>query len=401
MISVDDHVIEPQDLWVERIDAKRRDRVPRVERTRARLAGWTDGNWSFVSDPDDHNSPPADMWVYENSQVFIPKGTVAVGYERHELDGVPVTYEEGMRAGCYDQKARLADMDRNGIDVSFCFPTIPRFCGQFFLGREDAALALACVQIYNDWMIDEWGDGEGRGRLIPLTIVPLWDVDLAAAEVRRCADKGAHAIAFCECPPELGLPSLFSGHWDPLVAACQESDTVVNIHIGSSSTVARTAPDSPHIVSTTLFFQSGMHTLIDWVLSGTLARFPEQRIALSEAQIGWLPFVLERMDKAWARHDPIDILPDVTEPPSSYVVDRVFGCVFDDLHGLESRDLIGIDQIMFESDYPHADSTWPHTPRTVAGLCAEAGLDEDELWKVVRGNAIRCYGLDRYFGISK
>ncbi|MFZ0664343.1 MAG: amidohydrolase family protein [Acidimicrobiales bacterium] len=399
IISVDDHVIEPKNLWVDRAPVRYKDSVPHTSMQKAYLKGWGT-NWEFVIDAEHPDAKWADMWEFEDSEVFIQKGTVAAGYERSELDGFPVTYEDGMRRGCYSQKERLEDMDANHTEASMCFPTIPRFCGQFFLNRKDNDMALECVRIYNDWMIDEWCGGEARGRLIPLTLVPLWDVDLAVAEIRRCADKGSHAVAFTEGPSALGLPSLYTGYWDPFVAACQETDTVINMHIGSSSTVARTSPDSPHLASVTLFFEYGMHAVIDWVMSGTLARFPEQRIALSEAQAGWIPFILERMDKAWQRQDPIDRLPDVDDLPSTYVKDRVFGCIFDDLHGLQSRDVIGMSQIMFETDYPHADSTWPHSEATAQELIDVAGITEEEARKLLRENAVACYGLDRYFAIA-
>src|SRR4029079_5928894 len=99
--------------------------------------------------------------------------------------------------------------------------------------RADKQLSLRCVQIYNDWMIDDWCGGDGRGRLIPLTLGPLWDPQLAADEVRRCAGKGSHAIAFSENPSKLGFPSLYSGDWDVLWDACIETDTTVSMHLGS------------------------------------------------------------------------------------------------------------------------------------------------------------------------
>jgi predicted TIM-barrel fold metal-dependent hydrolase len=371
-----------------------------VVRTRAHLAGWEGSNWQFVPDSDRDDAQPADMWVYESSKVLLQQGLVAAAYPNDQRDGSPVTYEGGMRPGAYQRDARMEDMALNHTDVSLCFPSVARFCGQFFMHRDDPGLAAECVRVYNDWMIHEWCGGPARGRLIPLTLVPMWDVAAAAAEVRRCADAGAHAVAFSESPSSLGLPSLYSGYWDPFIAACDDTDTVINMHIGSASTVATTAPDSPHIVSATLFFQYGMYALIDWVMSGALARFPGIRLALSEAQGGWMPFVLERMDKAWERHDLIDRLDDVTELPSSYVRERVFVCLFDDLHALESRDILGIDQMMFETDYPHADSTWPHSAQTAAKLIGEARLSQDETTKLLRGNAIRCYGLDRYFGVT-
>jgi Amidohydrolase len=113
----------------------------------------------------------------------------------------------------------------------------------------------------------------GYGRLIPLTLIPLWDVELAAAETRRCASKGAHAIAFSECPSYLGLPSIHSGYWNPLWEACEETDTVVNMHIGSSSTWPSTGPDSPALVPKSLSFQNAQVAFADWLASGLLETF--------------------------------------------------------------------------------------------------------------------------------
>src|SRR5690606_33157948 len=135
----------------------------------------------------------------------------------------------------YDQKARLEDIDVNWVEASLSFPTFPRFCGQTFLEASDRELASLCVTAYNDWMVEEWSANTG-GRLIPLTIVPLWDPVAAAAEVRRNAERGVRALAFSEIPYHLGLPSIHDKeHWEPLWQACEETSTVVCMHIGSSS----------------------------------------------------------------------------------------------------------------------------------------------------------------------
>jgi predicted TIM-barrel fold metal-dependent hydrolase len=298
-------------------------------------------------------------------------------------------------------------MDANHMEASICFPnTLPRFCGQTFyeqgVKREggDPELALLCVQAYNDWMIDEWCAGDGRGRLIPLTMIPLWDAELAAAEVRRCADRGSHAVAFSENPHPLGLPSIHSGHWDPFFTACQDTETVVCMHIGSSSRMPATSPDAPFIVSSTLTFQNAMGSMLDYIFSGTLARFPTMRIAYSEGQVGWMPYVIERADKLWAERSSNSFGTSLPEPPSSYIPGRVYGCIFDDEIGLRNRDIIGIDQICFETDYPHADSTFPHSKKVAADICAQAGLDQTETYKLLRGNAITAFGLERW-GITE
>ena len=231
------------------------------------------------------------------------------------------------------------------------------------------------MKAYNDWMIDEWCAGDGHGRLIPVTMVPLWDVELAAAEVRRCADKGSHALTFSENPYALGLPSVHSGEWDPLFAACEETETVVCMHIGSSSRMPGTTPDAPFIVSSVLTFANAMGSLLDFVFSGTLERFPNLTIAYSEGQVGWMPYVLERMDKLWLERSDNAFGSSLREPPTTYIKDRVIGCIFDDESGLEARNRIGMDTICFETDYPHADSTFPHSEKVAREICDAGGAE--------------------------
>jgi predicted TIM-barrel fold metal-dependent hydrolase len=401
IISVDDHVVEPPDLWTKRLPAKYQGKGPRVVRDRARFS-FTGGTFAYEKGVTDGEW--CDWWLYDELVYPFPKLSAAVGFD--DLDVTPTTFDE-IRPGCWIQSERLADMDANHVDASICFPnTLPRFCGQTFyeqgVKREggDPELARLCVAAYNDWMIDEWCAGDAKGRLIPLTMIPLWDAELAAAEVRRCAANGSFAVAFSENPHPLGLPSIHSGHWDPFFTACQETDTVVCMHIGSSSRMPATSPDAPFIVSSTLTFQNAMGSMLDYIFSGTLERFPTLKIAYSEGQVGWMPYVLERADKLWAERSDNTFGTSLPRPPTSYIPGRVYGCIFDDETGLRNRDAVGIDQICFETDYPHADSTFPHSKKVAADISAQAGLDAEETYKLVRGNAIRAFGLER-FGITK
>jgi predicted TIM-barrel fold metal-dependent hydrolase len=396
IISVDDHVVEPPDLWTSRLPSRFVQRGPRLVRERglpivSAMASWQpadDGEW-------------ADVWYYDDLVTPVSRMSAAVGMG--ELGWGTVIYDE-MHPGSLHQHERLQDMDANHVDASLCFPnTLPRFCGQTFSERNDKELALLCVQAYNDWIIDDWCAGEGYGRLLPITMVPLWDVGLAVAELRRCADKGAHAVTFPENPYSLGLPSVYSGEWDPFFRECTETETVLCLHIGSSSKMPRTQPEAPFIVTSTLQFQNSMHSVLDFAFSGTLAKHPDLRIAYAEGQIGWLPFVIERADRLWAERSENSFGTNgvvLDEPPSAYVGRQVFGCIFDDEAGLAVRDRVGMSNICFEVDYPHADSTFPHSEKVLAALCTAAELDDDEIYKLVRGNAIELFGLER-FGIER
>jgi predicted TIM-barrel fold metal-dependent hydrolase len=393
IISVDDHVIEPPDLFTDRLPSQDRDRAPHVVRLHGTYRA-TDPSQAVVESDDGYWM---DCWMYEDLVSPIPTGFTAVSFEMEDLaEPRAVIYDE-IRPGAWQQGARLADMDLNSTEASLCFPTFPRFCGQTFLNAKDRDLAFKCVRVYNDWMIDEWCGGDGYGRLIPLTLVPLWDPDLAADEVRRCAAKGSHAIAFSELPHLLGVPSIHTGRWDPLWAACQETDTVVNMHIGSSSSSHKSAPDAPFMSTIVLVHLGSVLALTDWLLSGVLERFADLRIAFSEGQVGWMPYQLERLDKIWESAGHYAGVGELlSRPPSAYLPDRVFGCIFDDTHGLISRDVIGMGQIMFEVDYPHRDSNWPNSMEVAGKIVQRAGLNERETHMLLRENAIRCYRLDRY-----
>ena len=395
IISVDDHVVEPADLWSSRLPRRLVEKGPRCLRQRGRLDLRENGAWEPGPEGD-----WADIWYYDGLVKAISRMSVAVGLG--ELGWGTVTFDE-MRPGAWKQADRLADMEANHVEASVCFPnTLPRFCGQTFAERPDKELSRLCVEAYNDWMIDEWCAGAGKGRLIPLTIVELWDPELAAAEVRRCAGKGSHAITFPENPTALGFPSVHTGAWDPVFAACQETRTILCMHIGSSSRMPQTSPDAPFIVSSTLAFQNAMGSVLDYVFSGVLARFPGLTLAYSEGQVGWLPYLLERADKLFEQRagnsfGAGDLVLD--KPPSAYVADQVYGCIFDDETGLALRDRIGMSRICFETDYPHADGTFPHSAKVATDICAAAGLDEDESYALLRGNAISAFGLER-FGIT-
>ncbi len=389
IVSVDDHVVEPRHVWETWLPERYREAGPRVERRGiGHMKHVGGGTYEQTFDPE---GPQADCWVYEDLVYIHKRHVAAVGYSRDEMTMSPMTYDE-MRPGCYEPKARVDDMELNWVEASLSFPTFPRFCGQTFLEAKDRELAEACVYAYNDWMVEEWC-GDSGGRLIPLPIIPLWDADLAAAEVRRNAQRGARAVCFSEIPPALGLPSIHSGEWDPFFAACEETGTVVCMHIGSSSKMPATSADAPVAVAATLSFGNAMSSLTDFLFSGVLVRFPRLKLAYSEGQIGWIPYILERADDVWLEHRAWGGVRDIVpEPPSTYYYRQVFGCFFRDRHGVASLETVGVDNTTFETDYPHTDSTWPDTKQVAQELMA--GLPDDVVYKLVRGNAIRMLELE-------
>ena len=393
IISVDDHVIEPVNVWQDRLPERFKAVGPRIERRKVKHMGYVGGVFSYEEAGPSEDGTWCDWWLVEDLNYPLTRLSAAAGYPRDEVTVSPITMDD-MRPGCHNQADRLADMDLNHVEASLCFPSFPRFCGQTFYERKDRELGDLCVKAYNDWMLDEWCAGTD-GRLIPLIIIQLWDPAAAAAEVRRNAAKGCRALTFSEIPPFLGLPSVHDGDgfWDPLFAACEETGTVINMHIGSSSKMPSTSADAPAAVGSTLTYMNAAMSLTDWLMSGLFERFPDLVIAYSEGQIGWIPYVLERADKVWEDNRGWGGVADkVKRPPSEYYRSNVFGCFFDDPHGLNSIDAVGEDNITFETDYPHSDSTWPHTKKVAEDIMQ--GLTQSQVDKICRGNAIRMLGLD-------
>jgi predicted TIM-barrel fold metal-dependent hydrolase len=388
IVSVDDHVIEPPDVWTARLPARSRAHGPHVERLPAGELVLSGAR--YIEQPGT-DGELVDYWVYGDLYQSLKRAVTAVGRPREEVTMTATTYDD-VRAGCYEPKARLADMDTNWTQASLSFPNFPRFCGQTFLDAPDHDLALLCVRAYNDWMVEEWC-GDSGGRLVPLCLVPLWDPQLAADEVRRNAARGVRAVCFSEVPAYLGLPSIHTGEWDPFFAACEETGTVLCLHIGSGTKMPATSPDAPLGVTVTIGYGNCMNSLADWLFSGKLAQFPGLRLLYAESQIGWIPYLLERADDVWKQHHSwVATGGEIDEPPSTYYYRQVSACFFRDFHGVASLDACGVDNVMFEVDYPHSDSTWPDS-RAVA-LETMQRLAPDVVRKLVRGNAIRVFGLE-------
>jgi predicted TIM-barrel fold metal-dependent hydrolase len=387
-VSLDDHVIEPPDVWQSRLPKRYRDIGPRVELLPEGTVALEGGRFRERPGTEGRNVA---YWRYEDLFMSVKRLSTAVGFADLDVSLAGVTYEE-IRPGCWQQQPRLADMDQNWTEASLCFPNFPRFAGQAFAEAADKELALLCVRAYNDWMVEEWCAGS-KGRLLPLCLVPLWDADLAAKEIRRNAARGVRGVTFSEIPAFLGLPSVHSGYWDVFFKACEETRTVLFLHIGSGTKMPRTSDDAPDAVAVSMAFGNCVGSLGDFIFSGVLDRYPALKLVYSEGQIGWIPFYLERADEVWRVSKGWSYSTSVVpEPPSFYYYRQVYGCFVRDFHGVESIARVGINNVTFETDYPHADSTWPNTRALAQQMLA--GLDDESIYKIVRGNAINLLGLE-------
>jgi predicted TIM-barrel fold metal-dependent hydrolase len=365
LISIDDHVIEPPNLFERHVPEKYRDQAPKVV----------------------HNPDGTDGWIFQGERVGAPMGLNAVAsWPQEEKGWDPAGFAE-IRPGAYDIHERVRDMNANGVFQSMCFPTMAGFSARIFLDPPDRDLSLIMLKAYNDWHVDEWC-GTYPGRFIPLAVVPVWDQDAMVAEVRRMAAKGCHAFTFSENPEKTGFPSLHNEWWDPFWAACADEGTIVCFHIGSSSEIPVTSVESPVDVTLTLMPVNIVQVAADLIWSDFLRRYP-LKVSLSEGGIGWVPYFLERLDhsyrthKAWTGADFGDKL------ASEVMMEHVVLCFISDPVGARLARDIGVDRITVEIDYPHSDTTWPHSIK----LAHERlhGLPPEVQYKILRGNAEKLY----------
>jgi predicted TIM-barrel fold metal-dependent hydrolase len=370
LVSVDDHVVEPPDLFARHLPAAWRSRAPRVERT----------------------SRGDDVWVFEGRKLPNIGLNAVVGRPPEEYGVEPTSYGQ-MRRGCWDVHARIDDMNANGVLASMCFASFPSFAGKLWAACADRGLALATLRAYNDWHVDEWC-GAYPGRFIPLGQVPLWDAALAGEEVRRLARKGCHAIAFLDNPTVAQLPSLHAEAWKPLWDACADEGTVVCIHIGSGKGMNFSSMDAPVDVMITCSPIEIVQCAADLVFSPFLRRYPGLRFALSEGGIGWVPYFLHRIDYVYEHHHRWTHQDFGGKLPSEVFREHVITCFIDDPVGVGLRHEIGIDGITWECDYPHSDSTWPKAPEVLWRSLAD--LPEAEVRKISHENALRAFRLDPF-----
>lgn len=380
IVSVDDHLIEHPRVWQDRLPEKFKEMGPRI-----------------VDNDGKH------MWSFEGQAIPNIGLNAVAGKPREEWGMDPVRFDE-MIPGCYDPKARVADMDLDGVQAALCFPSFPGFAGGTFYRAKDKELALACIKAWNDFYIEEWCP-VAPDRFIPLALLPAWDIDATVKEAERVAAMGARTVSFPDSPVPLGMPSFHSDHWDGLWQVCSDAKMPVSLHFGSGGYVpgftfnslkASAKPDAvndaPFAVAITLFATNLMWSTVDLLFSGKLQQFPDLQFSLAEGGVGWVPYILERSDYVWERHryyQPIDF----DARPSDLFRQHFWGCMIDDEHGLQNRHTIGVDRITLEVDFPHSDSNWPNSRKRLSEVLVDIPDDECEL--MVEKNARRMLNFPR------
>ena len=377
LISVDDHIIEPPDMFKAHLPERYKNEAPRLV----------------------HNPDGSDTWQFRDTVIPNVALNAVAGRPKEEYGLEPQGLDE-IRKGCYDAGERVKDMNAGGVLATMNFPSFPGFAARLF-ATEDAEFSLALVQAYNDWHIDEWC-GAHPGRFIPMAIPAIWDPVLAAQEVRRVADKGVHSLTFTENPATLGYPSFHDlEYWRPLWEALVDTETVMNVHIGSSGKLAITAPDAPMDVMITLQPMNIVQAAADLLWSRPIKEYPTLKIALSEGGTGWIPYFLDRVDRTYEMHSTWTHQDFGDKLPSEVFREHFMTCFISDPVGVKNRHMIGIDNICWEMDYPHSDSMWPGAPEELMAVFETYEVPDAEINKITHENAMRLYQFDPFSVIPK
>jgi predicted TIM-barrel fold metal-dependent hydrolase len=379
LISVDDHIAEPADMFEAHVPQRYKDRAPRV-----------------ILEPDG-----VQQWYYGDLR-GRNMGLNAVAGKPREMYNIDASSYDEMRPGCFNVDERVRDMNAGGQLAGLNFPNWTGFSGQVLNQGPDRDLNLIMIKAYNDWHVDEWC-GAYPGRFIPCGILPLYDVDEAVKEIRRLADKGCHAVTFSENPEGLNMPSIHSDHWHPLFKAACDNNTVLCCHIGSASrsSSAMLSRDAPPSVAMTTSSMMSMLTLTELIWAQFWAKFPGLKFSLTEGDIGWIPYFIWRSEHVLNRHSGWTNaqFPDGYSGPGDVFRKHVYTCFISDKVGPKLMEHFNTDHVFWESDYPHSDSNWPFAPEDVIETMGH--LPDELINKITHENAMRAYSFDPFAHVPK
>jgi predicted TIM-barrel fold metal-dependent hydrolase len=381
VIDVDTHVTEPPDLWSSRLPSKWHARAPHIERIGGK-----------------------DTWVIDGKPGIAPGVISMAGYDGYPPDEFPPTYAEILPA-MFEPKARLRQMDSEGIYAHVLYPNVGGFGSQVFLRIDDAELKLACVRAYNDFMA-EWASADRR-RLLPVLALPYWDLDASEREIRRCADLGHRSVLFPSQPQDFDQPALSDRHWDRIWATAQEAGLPISFHIGGQAPLGlkeaefpkageKMGPKAKFAQVSALTFIGNAIGISEILCGGVCHRFPRLNFVSVESGAGWVPAVLEALDWQWHNAGVAREHPEFKLLPSEFFRRQVYACFWFERKMLSRAIELYPDNLMYETDFPHPTSMSPG-PATIAvhprEYASEAlgALPAETIAKLLHDNAARVY----------
>ncbi len=381
VIDTDTHIIEPPDLWTSRVSVKKwGDLVPHVK--------WDD-------------EAEEEAWYFGSDRIGAVAGGAMAGW--HEYPPHHPRTLDDVDPALWKADARLKRMDEYGIYAQILYPNVGGFGAGRYLGMRDPELMIQCVQAYNDW-ISDWSSADPK-RLIPQMALPFWDLDLSIEEMTRCAKNGHRGIVFGSEPEYFGQPRLSDPHWDPLWAAAQDMGLPINFHIASGDMSLFEAmhpgagAHASYASMGVVFFMGNARAISHIICSGICHRFPKLNFVSVESGVGWLPYALAALDWQWKNCGVPKEHPEYKLLPSEYFKRQIYGCFWFERETVAPTiDIIGPDNIMYESDFPHPTSMSPG-PATTAIKPSDyinevfSDLPRDTIEKILHGNAARIYNL--------
>ena len=379
IVDADAHISEPYDLWSSRAPAAWRDRLPRIQEIEGQK-----------------------HWVVDRDVVLGPAGAASVvAKDGHKSKGTEFfgwKLEDVHRAS-YDMKARLEVLDGFGIHAQVIYPNLAGCGNQRFGSLDDDELRRLCATVYNDAMAEIQADTGNR--ILPMALMPWWNIDHCVAEVERAAGMGLRGIVMCSDPDSIGLPDLGADAWSPFWEICSDLDMPVNFHIGASETswnmFGRAAWPSMGMsrklaLGSANLFMENARVLGNMIYSGVLERYPKVKVVSVESGIGWIPFMLETLDYEWMETGAQSEL-TLTMPPSEYFRRQIFGCFwFENTAPTKLIDVIGEDNVLFETDFPHPTCLYPDVKKYLAEVTAD--WSDERRRKILQDNAASLYKVD-------
>ncbi|MFN8034690.1 MAG: amidohydrolase family protein [Acidimicrobiia bacterium] len=365
-ISTDDHAWEHKDTWTSRVPAKFVDDCPHLE--------VLDGeHW----------------WVYAGERVRnVGTGVAAMLPDRGALK-----FFEEAPAAAWDPAARLREMDADGVAVEVLFPQAAGFGGGPFVSTKGSPeLRLACIRAYNDYLAEEWTGTSPR--YVAQCLIPMWDVALAVEEVRRAHSIGHKAVVWTAAPHAYGFPHFNETYWDTLWSTLAELRMPVALHIGSAKLDRDlwSGYESYRQLAmrSVLAITSNVQVMANLLFSGVLERHPTLNFLSVESGLGWVPYLLETADHQYEQQHLWD--EGLTMRPSEYFRRQCYVNFWFEASGIALRHMIGLENIMWEADFPHPTSTYPHSRKAIE--TALAGVPAAEQKQLLETNAARVFGID-------
>ncbi len=379
VVDADTHFTEPHDLWTSRAPASLKDRVPHVTDV--------DGSASWVIDGELIGRAGAGGVIDRD------------GVKGRSFEGLYEWGIEDAHPGAYDPVARVALLDDVGIYAQIIFPGVVGLGGQRLADVvKDVDVRTRCTEIFNDFNA-ELQEGSAN-RLLPMAILPAWDIEASVREARRAKGLGLRGINLTSDTQDLGAPDLASPEWDPLWDVCSELELPVHFHIGASLTTMNyfgTYPWDSHdddtklAIGGTLLFIGNARVVVNIICSGMLERFPELKIVSVESGSGWIPFILEALDYEMAENAPV-ARARMSLTPTEYFQRQIYATTWFERTNLPAMvAAVGEDNIMFETDYPHPTCLYPDPLKTAEENMRELSTTAQR--KILGENAALLYHL--------